>query len=202
MSLSIDWGTKVISVPQSYLTFLSGSTYEMDVNQFRLDLKDMEDSEEGIIFPDTHSHNTEVTVGGVTLAHVVEIINDYTVTFEDGQYAVNLYGANHNVVDVANLNQVSFRSSNSAGLITVVSGSGVTEQDKVDIADEVWTNTTGVDVSDKIEFMNQIQNNRWKIQSNQLIIYDDDGDTPLHVFNLFNKAGQPSETNVYERVPV
>jgi len=52
------------------------------------------------------------------LARVVEIINDYTITFEDGQYAVNLVGANSNVADRVNVNQVSVRASNSAGLIT------------------------------------------------------------------------------------
>ena len=67
-------------------------------------------------FERTHSHNTSVTVGGVTLARVIEMINGYSITFEDGQYAVNLVGANSNVADVVNVNQVSVRSANSAGL--------------------------------------------------------------------------------------
>jgi len=91
---------------------------ELDLNVFRLALKDLEDGEDGIPHPDTHQHNTEVTVGGLTLARVIEIINGYTVTFEDLQYAVNLVGANSNVGDVVNVNQVSVRSQNSAGLIS------------------------------------------------------------------------------------
>jgi hypothetical protein len=67
-------------------------------------------------FLDTHSHNQPVTVGGVTLARVIEIINGYTITFENGQYAVNLVGGNTNIADVTNVNQVSVRSANSAGL--------------------------------------------------------------------------------------
>jgi len=118
MSISIDWVTKVITVPKAYLNPLGGEIYEFDINQFRLDLRDLEDSEEGIPFLPTHSHNTTVTVGGVTLARVVEIINGYTVTFEDGQYAVNFLGANTNIGDVTNVNQVSIRPSNSAGLVT------------------------------------------------------------------------------------
>lgn len=89
---------------------------QLDLNVFRLELKALENSDAGMSYPDTHRHNTEVTVGGVTLARVVEIINNYTITFEDGQYAVNLIGANSNVSDVTNVNQVSVRSSNSAGL--------------------------------------------------------------------------------------
>lgn len=88
---------------------------QLDINTFRLELKDLED-DEGMPFLDTHSHNQPVTVGGVTLARVVEIINNYTITFEDGQYAVNLVGANSNIADVTNVNQVSVRSANSAGL--------------------------------------------------------------------------------------
>jgi hypothetical protein len=119
MTISINWATKVINVPKADLTNLGGGVYELDVDWFRLQLKNIEDSEEGMNFPDTHRHNTEVTLGSLVLARVVEIINGYTITFEDGQYAVNLVGANNNISDVANVNQVSIRSSNSAGMIVV-----------------------------------------------------------------------------------
>lgn len=124
MAISVDWGTKVISVPQSYLTPIGGSLYELDTDQFRLDLKDLEDSEAGIAFPSTHSHNTQVGLGGVTYARTIEIINGYTVTFESGSYRVRLAGSNNNIADVTNLNSVSILSQNSAGLIAVDSGAG------------------------------------------------------------------------------
>jgi hypothetical protein len=34
-------------------------------------------------FPSTHIHNTAVTLSGVTYARTVEIINGYTIDFED-----------------------------------------------------------------------------------------------------------------------
>lgn len=120
--ISIDWATKIISIPQSYLTSLGGDIYELDTDQFRLDLKDLEDDETGIPFLDTHRHNTEVVLAGVTYSRVIEIINGYTITFEDGMYAVNLVGSNNNIANVTNVNQVSVRSNNSAGLITVATG--------------------------------------------------------------------------------
>lgn len=89
---------------------------QLDLNQFRLELKSLEESGAGVTFPRTHRHNTTDTVGGVVLARSIIIMNGYTVTFEDGQYAVNLVGANSNVGDVVNVNQVSVRSANSAGL--------------------------------------------------------------------------------------
>lgn len=120
MATTINWVTKVINVLRNDMPLeqtVPSEIRRLDLDLFRLELKDLEDGEEGIVYLDTHAHNTAVTVGGVTLARVIEIINGYTVTFEDGQYAVNLVGANSNVADVTNVNQVSVRSQNSAGLV-------------------------------------------------------------------------------------
>jgi len=124
VAVSVDWATKVITIPQADLTLVSGTTYQYDVDEFRLALKDLEDDQEGIPFLDTHQHNTEVTIGGVTYARTFEIINGYTVEFEDGQYGVTLFGANHNIGDVLVRNQVSVLIQNSAGLIVTVNSSG------------------------------------------------------------------------------
>lgn len=119
MAITINWATHVISIPKDDLTLVQSSPTEireLDVDWFRLQLKDIEDNVDGQPFPNTHTHNTAVTLGGLTLARVVEIIFPYTITFEDGQYAVNLIGANNNIADKTNVNQVSIRSSNSAGM--------------------------------------------------------------------------------------
>ena len=140
MAISINWNTKVIMVPRADLTLIQSNPKEireMDVDWFRLELKNIEDSDEGITQLDTHRHNTTVELGGLTLARVVEIINGYTVTFEDGQYAVNLVGANNNISDVTNVNQVSVRASNSAGMV-VVEGGALPPGYQNDIADAVW----------------------------------------------------------------
>jgi len=137
MTITIDWNTKIISIEQSDLTPLGGGIYELDLDAFRLTLRDLEDGEQGIAFLPTHSHNTEVILAGVTYSRFIEIINGYTITFENLQYAVNLVDANSNVADVTNVNQVSIRSANSAGLVTV-ENSGISNQDKLDIADQVW----------------------------------------------------------------
>lgn len=120
MAISINWATKVIYIPKDYLTLVQSSPseiLELNLNTLRLDLKAIEDSDDGMPMDDTHRHYPPVPVGGIELARVVEIINGYTVTFEDGQYAVNLKGANTNLGDVVNVNQVSVRSANSAGLV-------------------------------------------------------------------------------------
>lgn len=134
MAVSVNWPTGVITVPQSYLTLVSGSVYSLNVNTLRLALKALEDDEDGIVWPDTTTHNTEVSLSGVTYSRTIEFINSYTVDFEDGTYTVKCVGANHNIGDVKVVDNVSLLIGNSAGLITVTSGSGVTEQDKIDIA--------------------------------------------------------------------
>jgi len=133
--ISIDPLTFVISVPKADLSLIQETPVEireLNLNWFRLQLKAWEDDEEGIVQLKTHNHNTEVVLGGLTFARVVEILDPYSVTFEDGQYAVNLVGANSNVCDKISLNQVSIRSANSAGLISIPAIS------TDDIVDAIW----------------------------------------------------------------
>lgn len=119
MAISIDWGAKIINIPKADLTILSGNLYKYDVNAFRLELRNLEDDIDGMAFLKTHKHNWIVTLSGVDYARVLEIINWYTVTFEDWNYSVSLFWANHNIADVKNVNQVSLIVSNSAWLINV-----------------------------------------------------------------------------------
>ncbi len=122
MTISVNHLTRVISIPKADLTLVQASPTEireLDLGKFKLWMRDWEDSEDGISMPPVISHNTEVTVGGLTLARVIEIINGYTVTFENGAYAVNLTNANSNVGDVVNVNNVSVRANNSAGLVNI-----------------------------------------------------------------------------------
>lgn len=136
MAISVNWNSRIIVVPQNYLTNLGNDIYELDVNQFRLDLKDLEDSEDGMQFPSTHQHNTQVLLSGSVYARTFEIINGYKVQFEQGFYTVKCTGANHNIGDVKVVNSVSLIINNSAGLI--VSGSGVLPGDITSIINGVW----------------------------------------------------------------
>lgn len=136
--LTIDWGnTYKIQVPQSYLTLISGTLYELDTDQFRLDLKGLEASENGIPFPKTHDHNTQYTIAGVTYSRSIEILAPYSVEFEDGAYSVRLTGSNNNIWDIQSgilvQNQVQVIPTNSAGLVVVSAGASAAA-----IADAVW----------------------------------------------------------------
>lgn len=124
MALSLDPATKEIEIPQADLTFVSGTLYDLDTDQFRKDVFDLLASESYIWLPDAFSHNGEVTVAGTTFARTLEFINGYNITFEDtgSAYTVRLQGSNNNIFDVDNgiLNPTSLVtviSTNSAGLI-------------------------------------------------------------------------------------
>ena len=127
MAISIDPSTYRITIPQSYLSFVSGALYELDMEQFRLDLIDWEDSEDGVYLPRTHNHATSVSFSGVTYARFIEILFPYTVEFETtgSPYTVRCVGANHNLADVfvPGTSEVSLVIGNSAGLVTGLSSS-------------------------------------------------------------------------------
>jgi len=121
VAISLDCATKVISIPKADLTHVTGNLYELDVAAFKVELGALMDNEDHIVCEDTFAHNTEFEVAGTTFARTVQIINGYSVTFEDGSYAVRLAGANNNLFDmesgILNPNNVQIIAQNSAGLV-------------------------------------------------------------------------------------
>lgn len=121
MAISIDYSTYpyVINIPKADMIQTQVSPIEirqLNIGDFHAVLRDLEDDEAGICFPRTHTYVAPLAVGGVSLAYVISITDDYTVTFENGAYAVDLVGGNSNIADRVNINNVSVRSANSAGL--------------------------------------------------------------------------------------
>lgn len=133
MAYSVNWATKVITIPKADLTLVSASpeVRSLDVTDLWEALIDIQDSEEGMNFLDIVRNTPPLTFAGVTLARVVEVINGYTLTFENGAWNVNIIGGNSNVADVANKNSVGVNTANSAGLINVAGGGSLT-------AAQVW----------------------------------------------------------------
>lgn len=137
MALSLNAGTKVFSILQADLTFISGALYDVDTDALRLEMMDLLDGEDYMYLPDAFSHNTEVTIAGVTYARLIEMINGFSLTFEDtgSAYAVRFIGSNNNMWDVENgiLNvteKVSYIPTNSAGLVVGGAGGGFTQTDR------------------------------------------------------------------------
>lgn len=144
--ISIDWSEKIIFIPTADLTEVSAGRYQLDIYTFHQWLRDAEDNDDGMVNPVTHEYNGPLEIGGTVLAKSVNIINGYTVTFEDGSYIVDVVGGNSNLMDVLNFNSVSVRSNVSAGMVEVSTSSNVNVikvngepiDSLADIADEVW----------------------------------------------------------------
>lgn len=156
MALSLDPATKLITIPQADLTFISGALYVLDTNQFKQDVMALLASESYIWMDDAFIHNTEVTVAGTTFARTIEFINGYSIQFEDtgGAYTVRLEGSNNNIFDVENgilipTSLVTVVPTNSAGLI-VGGGSPLLTQQEVRDAMQLETTDGEASVDTKL----------------------------------------------------
>lgn len=140
MSYSVDWVTKVITIPTADLTLISGTRYSLSMSDFLAEVRRLEwDFTDGLWAPAILDHtNTRFGFAGANYAPFDELINGYTVQITGLAERVDLLGSNNNFIDVLVVTGVSIVPSNSAGLQIIISGSGVTPQDKIDIANQVW----------------------------------------------------------------
>lgn len=137
MAITIDPATKVISIPQSDCTLVSGTVYTLNTETvFRAQVNALLASEDYIWMDDAIAHNTEYTIAGLVYARSISIINGYTIEFTpDSQWSVVLEGSNNDLWDVLSgilvQNQVQVIPTNSAGLVNVSALAGAT-------ALEIW----------------------------------------------------------------
>ncbi len=121
MAISVDWENRIVHIPKADLTPTPNSDlYTLDIEDLRWWLMDVMDDADGMVNPTIFEHNTTVYMSGIKYARFIEIINGYTIAFEDipaNPYGVLLGGANHNVLDVNRFNTTSLLGNNSAGLI-------------------------------------------------------------------------------------
>jgi len=84
----------------------------------------------------------------------------------------------------------------------VNTGSGVSAQDKVDIADANWSHASAAALLADVALIKDIEGGAWKITGNQMIFYKADNITEAMRFDLKNKAGDATEVDVFERLRV
>lgn len=115
MAITVNWATdQIINIPKADMTLVQLSPVEireLDTDNFFLALKDLEASVEGMPWPNTQRNASPVLLGGITYARVLEIIDPYTITFEDGTYVVQLTGSNNNIIERTNPNHCRCRAT-------------------------------------------------------------------------------------------
>ncbi len=116
MPLLCNWNTKVITIPKTELTLDTGTKYKLTVVYWFELLRELNGSVEGIAETINSSlfNNTPPTT---STPRIVDVINGYTVQFEDGLYSVELTNGNTNYRDVEIKNQVSVGTNNTTGFI-------------------------------------------------------------------------------------
>ena len=138
MAYSVDWVNRIITIPQSDLTLISGVNYSLDITDVHIEIRRLEnDFNEGLWAAQVIDFKETVIVSGISKSPTVLFINNYQIAIGGSNINVFLSGPDSNLVDVfIPGNGVSIVGNNSVGKQQV--GSGVTEQDKLDIADRVW----------------------------------------------------------------
>lgn len=194
MAISINHTTYVISIPKAdtaYVSTSSATGYEVrsyDEYALMRELSDYLDSEAGISLPVAFSHNTSVTISGVTYARTLSFLAPYSITFESGAYQVKLVGGtNNNILDVLNPNNVSVIPANSAGLQTVATsgGGGSSSPSAATIAATVWAHALeGMTAEQMMRIMlAALAGKRQGLGTSTEIHYGQDGTTPRITFS-------------------
>lgn len=160
MALTVNPATRVWSVLQADLSFISGALYDLDTNQLKQDMMAVLSSEDYIWMDDSFIHNTQVTVAGTTFARTIEVINAHSIFLEDTSlaYSVRMINSNNNMFDVENgilipTGLVTVISTNSGGLIVEPESTPPTV---VEIADAVWDESMAAHTTDDT-FGNQVR---------------------------------------------
>jgi hypothetical protein len=134
MAYSVNWLTKVVTIPKTDMALVQASPEirQLDLLAFWAEVHSIQEGE-GLTYLAIMRSNAPVTLAGVTYQRSVEVINGYTIEFEDGAYQVNLIGANNNLLEARVQNQVSLNASNSAGAVVISTGSGLSPAEQAQL---------------------------------------------------------------------
>ncbi len=122
MAITIDYSDPaeyIINIPRADMTLIAtvpSEIRQLNIDDLRTELGDLQDDAAGVWAPTAFFHTPPLTISGVTLARVVEILDPYVIQFEDDLYNVNITGGNSNISDKTIKNQVGVNTANSAGL--------------------------------------------------------------------------------------
>jgi len=115
---TVNWFTKIIDVPISDLTLVSGTRYSLLMQDFLIEIRRLESGfMDGLWAPQILLHNNpKLDFAGADYAGFDEIFNGYEVAFDTLATRVDLIGSNNNIIDIMVVNGVSVVPGNSAGL--------------------------------------------------------------------------------------
>lgn len=190
MSYSVNWISKVISIPSSDLELVSGTRYRLVMSDFLSEIRRLEsEPSQGLWAEQILSHTNAQTLAGVTFAPSDEVVNGYTIQFTGVATRVDLAGSNNNLIDVLIATGVSVVPSNSAGLQLVATNGNAYSLSE--IGEAVWANMTAQSLVERQILATKILRNKMVTDpvSGEQVIYDDDGITVLLRGDLYEGTG-------------
>ena len=117
MALTVDYSTAapwLITVPKADLALISGTQYELTVDNFWSLMTDFSDNEVNMARPELYSR---IPATSSTPSITTINLTYYQIEFEDGLYSVNIVNGNTNVREAEVKNQVSVNTNNTTGFI-------------------------------------------------------------------------------------
>jgi hypothetical protein len=134
MSYSVNWATKVVTVPLADLTLISGSNYSLNTGDFWIEMRRLEASPgDGLWAEQTVEYVNTQVLSGITYSAIVKLINGYTWDTDTTNKNIFLIGFNSNLLDIfIPGNSISVLANNSGGKIDAGGGGGGAT------AQEVW----------------------------------------------------------------
>lgn len=189
MALSLDVLNLICTVPQTDMPDVTGGAAseirQLDLDLFRKEWGALMDDEPYVSYPWPFEWTQPVTLGGITYAPLLRVINGWTIIFTAGTYSVNIVGANSNMSDVVIKNTVGVNTQNSAGLIqTAVSGLTPEETEALYLTLKLFRNRRETDPQTGVQR-----------------VFDDDNTTVLVEGNIYEDvAGTIPYTEVSTRI--
>ena len=116
MAITVDYSVTpfLITIPQSDLTLITGTQYQLTVDTFWLLLRDFTDNENAVPQPKLY-RRTPATASTPSITEIEEAY--YALQFENGAYSVNIINGNTNIREVEVKNTVSVNTNNTTGFI-------------------------------------------------------------------------------------
>ena len=178
--LTINWGVspRIIEV--------AAPSVELKVQDLYDTIRNKAASIEGMDEPEIIDGSGKEILSATELVGLTVKLFNAKVKFEDRSSATDcdIYGGNLVAVDANNQSMSPIQYATYV-TVTYAKSSSATLVQSADIT-----------------YIKQKEAGRWKIENYQLTYYDEEGVTPLRVFNLYDKNGVPTNDNPYERVPV
>lgn len=126
MAYTVNWLTKVITIPLTDLIFISGNNYSLDVDLAHDEIRRLEwEFADGLWAEHAIEYINTQLLSGLVYSPIVKMVNGYTWFVDTTNINISMIGSNTNFLDTFMPgNGVSVLANNSAGKI-IVGASGL-----------------------------------------------------------------------------